>query len=213
MGNALRLLFGLFSFSKFLSVLYFSFSRFVFVPNSSYNFLLYSFFRQFKFLFDLRRCRRRCQSGRGECSPSTLLSRLGRCSTLEGAQSWRPGWVARRWVRRWAMENPPEPSNCVKTIITCLEVENISFKNRPIPASFIICFWSFQTNIISIFTSNICAKMSIQYTVLEFEHTTFGIWVSLPLDQGYRPIYLMSLSALSNFPQHTNYATLPISDE
>ena len=31
-------------------------------------------------------------------------------------------------------------------------------KNGPTPASFIIYFWSFQTNIITIFTTNICEK-------------------------------------------------------
>ena len=48
------------------------------------------------------------------------------------------------------------------------------FKNGPNPASFIIYFWSFQTNIITIFTTNICEKMSIQYTVPGFEPMTFG---------------------------------------
>ena len=36
---------------------------------------------------------------------------------------------------------------------------------------------SFQTNI-TIFTANKCEKMSIQDTVLRFEPTTFGTWVS-----------------------------------
>ena len=40
---------------------------------------------------------------------------------------------------------------------------------------FFVYFRSFQTNI-TIFT--ICEKMSIQYTVLGFEPTTFGTWVS-----------------------------------
>ena len=39
-------------------------------------------------------------------------------------------------------------------------------------------FSSFQTNI-TFFTTNICEKMSIQYTVLGFEHTTFKTWVSI----------------------------------
>ena len=41
------------------------------------------------------------------------------------------------------------------------------FKKGPIPASFIIYFWSFQTNIIPIFKTNICEKMSIQYWCLD----------------------------------------------
>ena len=39
-------------------------------------------------------------------------------------------------------------------------------------------FGLLQTNIITIFTTNICEKMSIQYTVSGFEPTTFGTWVS-----------------------------------
>ena len=46
-------------------------------------------------------------------------------------------------------------------------------KNGPTPASFIIYFWSFQTTIITIFTGNKFEKMSIQYTVLGVEPTTF----------------------------------------
>ena len=38
---------------------------------------------------------------------------------------------------------------------------------------FFVYFRSFQTNI-TIFTTNICEKMSIQYTVPGFEPTTFG---------------------------------------
>ena len=40
------------------------------------------------------------------------------------------------------------------------------------PASFIVYIWSFQTNIITIFTTNKCDKMSIQHTVSGFEPTT-----------------------------------------
>ena len=40
-------------------------------------------------------------------------------------------------------------------------------------------FLSFQTNI-TICTTNKCEKMSIQYMVLWFEHTTFRSWVSYP---------------------------------
>ena len=52
-----------------------------------------------------------------------------------------------------------------------------STKSGPIPASFCVYFRSFQTNI-TIFSTNICEKMSIQYTVLGFEPTTFRTWVS-----------------------------------
>ena len=38
-------------------------------------------------------------------------------------------------------------------------------------------FSSFQPHITN-FTTNKCEKMSIQYTVPEFELTTFGTWVS-----------------------------------
>ena len=41
------------------------------------------------------------------------------------------------------------------------------------PGPFFIYFRLFQTNITS-FTTNYYEKMSIQYTVLGFEHTTFG---------------------------------------
>ena len=51
------------------------------------------------------------------------------------------------------------------------------FKNGPIPASFSFIFGLFQTNN-TIFTANICEKMSIQYTVPGFETTTFRTWVS-----------------------------------
>ena len=47
------------------------------------------------------------------------------------------------------------------------------FKNGPTPASFLFIFGLLQANIITIFTTNIREKMSIQYTVLGFEPTTF----------------------------------------
>ena len=40
------------------------------------------------------------------------------------------------------------------------------------PSLFFVYFRSFQTSI-TIFTTNICEKMSIQYMVLGFEPTTF----------------------------------------
>ena len=52
------------------------------------------------------------------------------------------------------------------------------FKNGPTLATFIVYFWSFQTNIITIFTTNVCEKMSIHYAVLGFEPTTFRTSVS-----------------------------------
>ena len=50
-------------------------------------------------------------------------------------------------------------------------------KNRPTPASFSFIFGLFKQTL-QIFNTNICEKMSIQYTVLGFEPTTFGTWVS-----------------------------------
>ena len=41
-----------------------------------------------------------------------------------------------------------------------------------------LLFSSFQTTIITIFTTNICEKISIHYMVLWIEPTTFGTWVS-----------------------------------
>ena len=40
------------------------------------------------------------------------------------------------------------------------------------PSLFFIYFWSFQTQI-AFFTTNQCEKMSIQYTALGFEPTTY----------------------------------------
>ena len=48
------------------------------------------------------------------------------------------------------------------------------FKKWANPASFGIYFWSLQANIITIFTTNISEKISIQYMVPGFEPTTFG---------------------------------------
>ena len=46
------------------------------------------------------------------------------------------------------------------------------FKKWANAGLFFIYFWSFQTNN-TIFTTNICENMSIQFTVPGFEHTTF----------------------------------------
>ena len=43
------------------------------------------------------------------------------------------------------------------------------FKKGASPGLFLVYFWSYQTNIITIFTTNVCEKISIQYTVPGFE--------------------------------------------
>ena len=43
------------------------------------------------------------------------------------------------------------------------------------PGLFLVYFRPFQTNV-TIFTTNKCEKISIQYTVPGFEPTTFGMW-------------------------------------
>ena len=63
-------------------------------------------------------------NGLGLCSPSSLVSRCGMWWVPGGPQSWSPEWRESRCVRRWAMEKPPEPSNWVSTIITCLKKKN-----------------------------------------------------------------------------------------
>ena len=47
-------------------------------------------------------------------------------------------------------------------------------KNGPTPASFIVYFRSFLTISITIFTINMCKKMSVQYMLLGIKPTTFG---------------------------------------
>ena len=66
---------------------------------------------------------------------------------------------------------------CIYSDYHLSHCSNVTFLNGPTPASFIVYFWSFQTNISTIFTSNICEKMSMN-TVSGFEPTTFGTWVS-----------------------------------
>ena len=51
------------------------------------------------------------------------------------------------------------------------------FKNGPTPASFSFIFGLFKQTL-QIFTTNVCEKMSIQYTAPGFEPTTLGTWVS-----------------------------------
>lgn len=60
---------------------------------------------------------------RGAWSPWTV-SIAGQCVAPGGPQSCKPREFANRWVNRWAILNPPLPSNCVKTIITCLQIQN-----------------------------------------------------------------------------------------
>ena len=52
------------------------------------------------------------------------------------------------------------------------------FKKWANPGLFSVYFWSFQTNIVTIFTTSKMWKMSIQYPVLGFELTTFWLRVS-----------------------------------
>ena len=47
----------------------------------------------------------------------------------------------------------------------------LSFLNGPFPTSFIVYFWSFQTNI-TIFTTMYVKKVSIMYPVPGFKPTT-----------------------------------------
>lgn len=58
---------------------------------------------------------------RGACRPCTV-SIGGLCVWLtpSGPQSCKPLEFAKRCVKRCAILNPPLPSNCVSTIITCL---------------------------------------------------------------------------------------------
>ena len=63
-------------------------------------------------------------------------------------------------------------------------------KNWPIPASFSFIFGLFQTNIITIFTTNICGKNV--HPVYGAGIRTHDLWnvslFPLPLDQGSRPL-------------------------
>ena len=63
------------------------------------------------------------------------------------------------------------PENLGKLYLPILG--NHSFLKMGHPRPLFHLFSSFQTNI-TIFTTNICEKMSIQYTVPGFELTTFG---------------------------------------
>ena len=47
---------------------------------------------------------------------------------------------------------------CIYSDYHLSHCSNVTFLNGPTPASFIVYFWSFQTNIITIFTTNICEK-------------------------------------------------------
>ena len=63
-----------------------------------------------------------------------------------------------------------------RATVSTQDVHKVFFKWAS-PGLFYVYFRSFQTNI-AIFTTNICEKMSIQYTVPGFEPTTFGARVS-----------------------------------
>lgn len=72
---------------------------------------------------------------RGACKPCTF-SMGGQCVAPGGPQSCRPRELAKRCVSRCAMLKPPLPSNCVSTIITCLQVthrelQGIKIGNEP----------------------------------------------------------------------------------
>ena len=54
---------------------------------------------------------------------------------------------------------------------SCVEEGEFFLKKWANPGLFLIYFRSFQTNIITIFTTNICQKESIQYQVPGFEPT------------------------------------------
>ena len=74
---------------------------------------------------------------------------------------------------------------CPKILIESMSISQADFFYRPALANFFKgplrplfrLFLCFQTNI-TILTANKCEKMSIQYTVLGFEPTTFRKWVS-----------------------------------
>ena len=69
-----------------------------------------------------------------------------------------------------------EHQNC-RTGAQALQGKGVFLKKWTNPGLFFVYFRSFQTNI-KMFTTNICEKISIQYTVPGFEPTTFGMWVS-----------------------------------
>ena len=53
-------------------------------------------------------------------------------------------------------------------------VRSMLFKKWANPGLVYHLFRSFQANIITIFTTNICDEISIQYLMPDFEPTTFG---------------------------------------
>ena len=72
-------------------------------------------------------------------------------------------------------------------------------------------FSSFQTNI-TIFTTNIWEKMSIQYTVLGFETTTFRTWVSSH-DHWTRAPACLSRRKASKGNGQTTWSQQPLDDK
>ena len=62
----------------------------------------------------------------------------------------------------------------LKNLFCCI----FFLKNGPTPASFLFILGLFQANIITIFTTNICEKNSIEYMVPGFKPMTFRMWIS-----------------------------------
>ena len=90
------------------------------------------------------------------------------------------------WIEKTRMKMRPELAKLKKTKNTLFlnRLSNVSGtlisffnKNWSNPGLFFVYFRSFQTSIIIIFKTDQCENvMSIQYTALGFEPTTFGTW-------------------------------------
>ena len=65
----------------------------------------------------------------------------------------------------------------LKSVCTYVKGHKTLVKKMEQPRPLFHLYWSFQTRI-TIFTTNKCEKMSIQYMVRGFEPMTFGTWVS-----------------------------------
>ena len=61
----------------------------------------------------------------------------------------------------------------ISQIVLLLSIFFLFLKKWANSGHFFIYFWSFPTNIITIFTTNICDKMLIQYMTPGFEPMTF----------------------------------------
>ena len=122
------------------------------------------------------------------------------CRRPEWSWRWRWGirWRLRR-SRQCGVRSPQLDDNRTKTC-HCLGAYSIQFnastcnwyffKNGPTPASFSFIFGPFQTNIITIFTTNIWGKNV--HPVYGAGIRTHDLWnvslFPLPLDQGSRPV-------------------------